>query len=64
MIFSSESLSLKLDFILLPSGGKLLPKYPAGMLKAVCIVVSSMFIAATPVEAMNNAFGLSTNILP
>lgn len=61
---SWESVFLKLDFDLLLSGGKLLLKCPAGILKAVSYTVTSMFIVATLVGAMSNAFGLSTNVLP
>ena len=35
IIFSSESLFLKLDFILLLSGGKLLPKCSTGIVKVL-----------------------------
>ena len=41
------------------SGGKLLPKCATGKLKAVCIVVPSMFVAAAPVGAKSNAIYLS-----
>ena len=37
---------------------------PIGILSVVCIVVPSMFTAATPVGAISNNLGLSTETLP
>ena len=53
LTYSSMSLFCKLDIILLLNGDTLLQKC---MLSAVCIAIPTMYIVATHVRAMSNAF--------
>ena len=50
IIFSSESLFLKLDFILLLSGGKLLPKCSTGIVKVVLKDQLSIYFEYIPLS--------------
>ena len=48
--FKSDSLFLKLGFILSVKGGKFLPKQPTGILRAESTVLPSILIVAIPVR--------------
>ena len=61
MTFRSASLFLKVLLILSLNDGKFFPKWSTGIFSAVCTVVPSMLMAATPVGAMSKTFGLSSD---
>ena len=64
MTFRSDSLFLQVLLILSLNDGKFFPKWPTGIFSAVCIVVPSILMAATPVGAMSKTSGLSSNTFP
>ena len=53
----SDKWFLKLHFIWSSYGGNFVPKCPTGMPKAVCFVLPSTYIAATPVVAICKTLG-------
>ena len=60
----SDKWFLKPHFILSCNGGKFVPKFSTGIPKAVCIVVPSTCIAATPVGAISKTLGFSITTSP
>ena len=54
----------KLHFILSGNSGNFVPKCPTGIPKAVCIVVPSTCIAATPVGTISKTLGFSITTSP
>ena len=64
MTFRSASLFRKVRLILSLNNGKFFPKWSTGIFSAVCIVVPSIIMAATPVGAMSKTFVLSSDTFP
>ena len=61
MTFRSASLFRKVRLILSLNNGTFFPKWSTGIFGAVCIVVPSIIMAATPVGAMSKTFVLSSD---
>ena len=59
--FTSENLFFNMNLILSLNGGKCFPKHTTGIFRSVCIVVSTMFIAATPAGDRSSTFAFSNS---
>ena len=60
----SEKWFLKLHFFLSWNSVNFISKIPTGFLKAMCIVVPSICIAATPIGTISNTLGFSITTSP